>query len=70
MSDRLRNLSREPEAPPSIHTIETVLREWRAAERDLAELVPGTAEWGRRLSEIELLRDRYHELFKSAKPPA
>ena len=70
MSDRLRKLSGEPEAPPSVHTIGTVLRAWRAAERELAELVPGTAEWGRRVSEIELLRDRYHELVKSAKPPA
>ena len=67
---RLRQVEGSPEAPPSVFTIGSVLGEWRAAERDLAELVPGTAEWGRRLSEIELLRDRYHELFKSVKPPA
>jgi PAS domain-containing protein len=67
---RLWQVEGPPEAPPSVFTVGTVLREWRAAERDLAELTPGTVEWGRRLSEIELLRGRYHELFKSVKPPA
>lgn len=64
---RLWRVEGAPEAPPSVFTVGTVLREWRAAERELAELVPGTLEWGRRLIEIELLRDRYHELFKSVK---
>jgi hypothetical protein len=45
-----------------------VLREWRAAERDLAELMPGTPEWARTLNEIELLRGRYQELFDTVKP--
>jgi hypothetical protein len=56
-----------PEDPPSVFSVGSVLREWRAAERALAELIPGTVEWGRRLSEIELLRDRYQELFKSVR---
>lgn len=65
---RLWQVEGSPEAQPSVFTVGSVLREWRAAERDLAELKPGTQEWGRRLSEIELLRDRYQELFKSFKP--
>jgi PAS domain S-box-containing protein len=53
-----------PEAPPSVFTVGDVLREWRAAERALAELAPGTPEWTRTASEIEMLRARYQELFK------
>jgi PAS domain-containing protein len=67
---RLWQIEGSPEAPPSVFSVGSVLREWRAAERDLAELVPGSTEWAHRLSEIELLRDRYQELFKSVKPPA
>jgi hypothetical protein len=47
-----------------------VLREWRAAERNLTELVPGSMEWNRTTGEIELLRETYQQLFKSAKPGA
>jgi hypothetical protein len=57
-----------PEAPPSVFTLGSVLRQWRAAERDLAELMPGSAEWARTLAEIELLRGKYQELFKSVAP--
>jgi len=65
---RLWQVEGSPEAPPSVFSVGSVLREWRAAERDLAQLMPGTPEWARMLSEIELLRDRYHELFKSVNP--
>ena len=65
---RLRQVEGSPEAPPSIFTVGGVLRQWRAAERELAELVPGSPEHARTLSEIEMLRDRYHELFQSVKP--
>jgi PAS domain-containing protein len=64
---RMWQIEGAPEAPPIVFSVGSVLREWRAAERDLAELLPGTVEWGRRLSEIELLRDRYQELFKSVR---
>lgn len=67
---RMWQIEGSPEAPPSIFSVGSVLREWRAAERNLAELLPGTPEWRRTLSEIELLRDRYQELFKSVKPQA
>jgi PAS domain-containing protein len=65
---RLWQVEGSPEAPPSAFTLGNVLREWRAAERSLAELLPGSDEWARTLSEIELLRGQYHELFESVKP--
>ncbi len=65
---RLWQVEWSPEAPPSVFTVGSVLSEWRAAERNLAELVPGTPEWRRTLGEVELLRDRYQELFKSVQP--
>lgn len=65
---RLWQVEGSPEAPRSVFTVGSVLREWRAAERNLAELVAGTPEWTRTLGEIELLRGRYQELFKSVTP--
>jgi PAS domain-containing protein len=65
---RMWQVEGSPEAPPSVFSLGSVLHEWRAAERNLAELVPGTPEWGRTLDEIELLRERYQELFKSVQP--
>jgi PAS domain-containing protein len=67
---RLWQIKGSPEAPPSVFSVGSVLREWRAAERNLSELVPGTPEWRRTLGEIELLRDTYHELFRSLKTQA
>jgi PAS domain-containing protein len=67
---RLWRVDGAPEAPPSVYTVGDVLREWRAAELRLAELIAGTAEWARTLTEIELLRDRYQELFRSVRPQA
>jgi PAS domain-containing protein len=67
---RLWHVEGPPDAPASIFTVGDVLREWRAAERVLVELAPGTPEWARTLSEIELLRGRYQELFKAVEPPA
>jgi hypothetical protein len=57
--------SRFPEADVSLGE---VLREWRAAERVLAELVPGTPEWTRALGEVELLRSRYQQVLSAAGP--
>ena len=65
---RLWEVEGSPDAPPSVFTVGGVLRQWRAAERELAELVPGSPEHARTLSEIEMLRGRYHELFQSVKP--
>lgn len=65
---RLWEVPGSPEAPPSVFSVGEVLRSWRAAERELAELKQGSPEWARTLSEIELLRDRYRELFRTVRP--
>jgi PAS domain-containing protein len=64
---RLWQVEGSPQAPASAFTVGDVLREWRAAERQLAQLVPGTPEWARTLSDVELLRVRYQELFSAVK---
>lgn len=61
---RMRPVAGSPEAPPSVFTVGSVLQEWRAAERVLAELEPDTPEWTRVQGEIEMLRGRYQQLFK------
>jgi PAS domain-containing protein len=65
---RLWQIEGTPEDPPSYFTVGDVLREWRAAERNLAELKRGTPAWARTLDEIELLRGKYQELFRAMKP--
>ena len=65
---RLWEVAGSPDAPPSVFSVGEVLRSWRAAERELAELKQGSPEWARTLSEIELLRDRYRELFRTVRP--
>jgi PAS domain-containing protein len=65
---RLRQIEGKPHAPPSVFTVSDVLREWRAAERDLAELASGSPEWTRRREEIEMLRGQYQELFRAIQP--
>ena len=66
---RLWAIEGSPHAPSSLFTVSDVLREWRSAERELAVLVPGSTEWADTLDEIELLRGRYHELFRAMKTP-
>ncbi len=51
------------EAPPVLYTAGQVLAEWRAAERRLAAIVEGSAEWQSVSDEIEVFRRRYHALF-------
>jgi PAS domain-containing protein len=65
---RLQQVEGSPHSPTSVFTVGDVLREWRAAERQLTELSPGSPDWARTLSEIELLRNRYQELFNAAEP--
>jgi len=62
---RLSSIGGAPEAPPTVFSVGDVLREWRAAERELAELEPGTSAWARTSREIDMLRDRYQELFQA-----
>lgn len=56
--------------PAKVASVGEVLRAWRTAERALAELAPGTLDWVRTLDEIDLLRSRYQELFRSVEPPS
>ncbi|HSL76447.1 MAG TPA: PAS domain-containing protein [Candidatus Limnocylindrales bacterium] len=51
------------EAPPVLYTAGQVLAHWRAAERRLAEIPEGSAEWQAVTREIETFRSRYHALF-------
>jgi PAS domain S-box-containing protein len=65
---RIWQVEGSPNAPTTLFTVGDVLREWRAAERELAELAPGTPEWARTLDEITMLRGQYQELFRALKP--
>jgi PAS domain S-box-containing protein len=65
---RLWPIEGAPEAPPTVFSVDDVLREWRAAERGLAVLEPGTPEWIRTTSEIEMLRGKYQDLFRRVEP--
>jgi PAS domain S-box-containing protein len=65
---RLWQVAGSPHAPTSLYTVGDVLREWRAAERVLAELAPGTPEWARTLDEIAVLRGQYQEIFRALTP--
>jgi PAS domain-containing protein len=51
------------DAPPVLYTAGQALAEWRAAERRLAAIVEGSAEWQAVSQEIEEFRRRYHALF-------
>ena len=47
-----------------VYRIADVLAEWRAAERRLVALEPGTAEAGQVTADIELLREQYQRMFR------
>jgi hypothetical protein len=51
-------------APTNIFTGGRILSEWRAAERRLTEVPPGTEEAVTIEAEIERLRTHYQELFR------
>ena len=64
-----RSVGRDPE-DPSRHpagapALAELLREWRAAERGLAELQPGSDAWMQLQVEIERLRQRYQAAFEA-----
>jgi PAS domain-containing protein len=48
--------------PPRMYTIGTVLSAWRAAERRLERVVPGSGEWDSAQAEIEYFRAEYRKL--------
>jgi PAS domain S-box-containing protein len=66
---RLSLIPGSPQAPSSIYTVGSIMREWRAAERQLSELLPGSDDWARTKNEIEMLRARYQELFRTLSGP-
>lgn len=52
-------------APANLFTGGRILAEWRAAERELAELQPDSPEAAAIQREIERLRELYQDLFRS-----
>lgn len=64
-----RSLGRDPEDPDvhpaASHAVAELLREWRAAERTLAGLDPGSDAWARLQDEIDSLRQRYQDAFNA-----
>lgn len=50
-------------APSAEANLGDLLRDWRAAERGLREVEPGTAAWHGLRDEVERLRQRYQEAF-------
>ncbi len=68
-----RSVRRDPEDPAAYPAGSLVVREllgqWRAAERAIAELDPGSEAWLLLKAEIEVLRLRYHEAYKAMTNP-
>jgi hypothetical protein len=60
----LEELEGSTARPTVMYTNGEVLSQWRAAERRLDELVPGTDDWANAQSEIELWRSTYQALFR------
>jgi PAS domain S-box-containing protein len=67
---RLSLIHGSPEARASVYTVGSVMREWRAAERQLSEFLPGSDDWTRTKNEVEMLRARYQELFRTLSGPS
>ena len=51
-----------PAGPPALVEL---LREWRSAERGLAEVEPGSDAWAKLQAEVEQLRQRYQDAFNA-----
>jgi hypothetical protein len=54
-----------PDGPEVVPAAGELLRQWRAAERDLASLDPASDAWTRLKVEIERLRQRYQDAFNA-----
>ncbi len=50
--------------PPRAYTLGAVLSAWRAAERELAALAPGSPEWTTVQAEMEHFRTEYQRLAR------
>ena len=64
---RIRPADAAPSDAPTLYTVGDVLRQWRAAERRLAELTPASTDWSDAQAEIEMLRRLYQDLFAGAR---
>lgn len=51
--------------PAGSQVVRELLRQWRAAERGLAELDPDSETWALLKAEIDGLRQRYQEAFNA-----
>ncbi len=60
----LEEIDGRVDAPPQVFSGGSVLAAWRAAERRLTALIPGSPEWEQIQAEIEQLRRHYQDLFK------
>jgi hypothetical protein len=54
--------------PPRMYTLGGMLSAWRAAERRLEQVVPGSEEWAAAEAEIAYFRTEYHRVARSAEP--
>jgi hypothetical protein len=59
----MEEVAAETDAPPILYTAGQVLAEWRDAERRLATIPEGSAEWRSVSEEIDAFRRRYQTLF-------
>jgi PAS domain S-box-containing protein len=50
--------------PPRTYSVGAVLSAWRAAERKLEAIVPGSEEWAAVEAEVEYLRDEYQRVVR------
>lgn len=66
---RYKVLLERTDAPPTpglvVFTLPEVLAAWRASERRLADVVPGSAEWESLRAEIDAFRRQYQSLFEA-----
>lgn len=53
-----------PAEPAALRTVGDVLAAWRAAERRLETLQPGSPEWSAAQDEVAWLRDRHATIFR------
>ena len=56
--------------PPRMYTVGAVLSAWRAAERSLEKVAPGTEEWRAAQAEIDYFRAEYQRVARGASRPS
>ena len=56
--------------PPRMFTVGSVLSAWRAAERKLEKVIPGSEEWNASQAEIDYFRSEYRRVARGASDQA